>query len=439
MRKILIVAFREYRASVKTKSFIIMLIIMPIMMGGSMAVSFLTRDKVDTEDKKFVVIDRSELFSETLEQRVKQRNENEIFHPQTHEKIKPAYILEFVEFNASDSLKQKLELSDRVIEKELYGFIEIGRSVLHPLSDPANSYVRFYSESDFLDETRIWFIGPINEHLRQLRMTDLKLSSDSTQELFMMTDVEGLSLLKKDENTGEIKGAEKSNVIQSIIIPYVMVLLMFMIVMMGTTPLLNAVMEEKMEKIAEVLLATITPYQFMTGKILGSTLVSLTTALIYVIGGIFMAQQSGAGDMIPYKLLPWFFVYLIFFLIMAGSMMAALGSACNDNKDAQNVSFPANLPLIIPLFVIFPILQNPAGSLATWLSLFPPFTPLLMIVRQSTPVAIPAWQPWVGIAGMILFTAFSVWVGARIFRTGILMQGQKPTLANLFKYAFKRS
>ncbi len=208
MRKIIIVALREYRASVKTKSFIIMLIIMPIMMGGSMAVSFFTRDKVDTEDKKFVIIDRSGLFSETLQERVKQRNEKEIFHPQTHEKLRPSYVLEFVEFNALDSLNQKLELSNRVIDKELYGYIEIGRSVLHPLSDPVNSYVRFYSESDFLDETRNWFTGPINEHLKQLRMAELKLSSDSTQELFMMTEVEGLGLLKKDENNGKIKDAE---------------------------------------------------------------------------------------------------------------------------------------------------------------------------------------------------------------------------------------
>jgi len=410
---------------------------LPVLMGGSTAVSLLTQNKVDTSDKKFVVIDHSGLFSESLQQSAKQRNESEIYKAGTHDKIKPAYFLEFMDPDSTDPVKQKLELSKRITSKELSGFFEIGPSILHPDNDPGNAFVRFYSESAFLDETSSWFANPINNHLRQLRMAELNLSADSTKELFYWTNIEGLGLLKIDENTGNIKDAEKSNMLQSILVPYVLVMLMFMMAVMGTTPLLTAVMEEKMEKIAEVLLATVTPFQFMAGKILGSTIVSLTTAVIYIIGGVITAQQLGAGDMIPYDLIPWFFIYLVLFLIMAGSIMAALGSACNDNKDAQNVSFPAMLPMLLPLFVVMPVLRSPMGNMATWLSLFPPFTPMLMIVRQATPVTIPAWQPYAGLIGVIIFTAFSVWVGARIFRTGILLQGQKPTLANLIKFAFK--
>jgi ABC-2 type transport system permease protein len=439
MRKTLIIALREYKAAVKTKGFLITLIMMPVLMGGSMAVSLLTQNKVDTSDKTIAVLDHSGLFSETLQQSVKQHNESEIFKQDSHEKIRPAYILEFPETDQADPVMQKLELSERVEAKQLSGFIEIGSSILHPEKDPANAYVRFYSEGSFLDETGSgsWFTNPINNRLRQLRLAGMKLSADSTKELFYWTNIEAMGLLKVDKSTGKIKDAEKSNVFQSILVPYIMVMLMFMMVIMSSTPLLTAVMEEKMEKIAEVLLANITPFQFMTGKILGSTAVSLTIAVIYVIGSVVTAQQLGAGDMIPYHLLPWFFIYLIFFLIMAGSIMTALGSACNDNKDAQNVSFPAILPMIVPLFFIMPILKNPMGSFATWLSLFPPFTPMVMIVRQATPVTIPVWQPYAGLAGVIVFTALSIWLGARIFRTGILMQGQKPTIANLIKYAFR--
>lgn len=437
MREILIIALREYKAAVKTKSFLIVLILMPVLMGGSTAVSLIFRNKVDTSDKKMVVIDHSGLFSDVLQQSAIQRNKSEIYNAETHEKVKPAYLLEFVQPDATDPVKQKLELSKRVKSKELSGFIEIGPSVLHPDKDPGNAYVRFYSESNFLDDTSGWFSNPINNHLRELRMADLHLSADSTKELFYWTNIEGMGLLKINEDTGGIKDAEKSNAFQSILIPYILVMMMFMIVMMSSAPLLNAVMEEKMEKIAEVLLATVTPFQFMAGKILGSMCVSLTTAAIYVTGGVITAQRLGAGDMIPYHLIPWFFIYLIFFLIMAGSVYAALGSACNDIKDAQNVAFPANLPMLLPLFVIWPVLQSPMSAMATWLSFFPPFTPMLMIVRQATPVTIPAWQPYVGLLGVVIFTAISVWVGSRIFRTGILMQGQKPTLTNLLRYAFK--
>ena len=437
MRKIFIIALREYKAAVKTKSFIISLILLPVLMGGSAAVSILTQNKVDTTDKKLVILDHSGLFAEVLQQSVRQRDDSEIYKPGTREKIKPAYFVEFLTPDTADPFKQKLDLSERIKAKELSGFFEIGPSVLHPDKDPANAYVRYYSESAFLDETGNWFANPINNHLRRLRMEGMNLSADSTRELFYWTNIEDMGLLKIDETTGAIKDAEKSSPVQSILIPYVLVMLMFMMAIMGSTPLLTAVMEEKMEKIAEVLLATVTPSQFMAGKILGSTSVSLTTAAIYIIGGVITAQQLNAGDMIPYDLIPWFFTYLVLFLIMVGSIMAALGAACNDNKDAQNVTFPAMLPMILPLFVIMPVLRSPMGGMATWLSLFPPFTPMLMIVRQATPVTIPAWQPIAGLAGVVIFTALTVWIGSRIFRTGILLQGQKPTLKNLFRYAFK--
>jgi ABC-2 type transport system permease protein len=175
----------------------------------------------------------------------------------------------------------------------------------------------------------------------------------------------------------------------------------------------------------------------MMGKILGSLSVSLTIAAIYMAGAIITLNQIGMSDKLPYHVLPWFFVFLVLFVIMTGSVMAALGSACNDNKDAQNLQFPAMLPVLLPLFILVPVMQNPTSNLSTWLSLIPPFTPTLMLMRLASPVTIPAWQPLAGLALVIVFTIFSVWAGGRIFRTGILMQGQKPTLANLVRYALK--
>ena len=145
----------------------------------------------------------------------------------------------------------------------------------------------------------------------------------------------------------------------------------------------------------------------------------------------------GLESMIPYDVLPWFFIYAILFILMVGSGMAALGATCNDNKDVQSLTFPGILPAILPMFLIMPVLSDPTGSFATTLALIPPLTPSLMVIRLASTVTIPMWQPIAGLVGVSLFTWFSVWIGARIFRTAILVQGQKPTLANLFKYAFK--
>jgi ABC-type uncharacterized transport system ATPase subunit len=124
-------------------------------------------------------------------------------------------------------------------------------------------------------------------------------------------------------------------------------------------------------------------------------------------------------------------------IVIVGSYLAALGSSCNDPKDAQNMQFPAMIPVFLPMFLAMPILQEPTSAFATALSLFPLFTPMLMLLRKATPIGIPAWQPWVGLAGVILFTVFSVWMGGRIFRIGILIQGGPPKLSKIFRWAIR--
>ena len=89
------------------------------------------------------------------------------------------------------------------------------------------------------------------------------------------------------------------------------------------------------------------------------------------------------------------------------------------------------------MFVIMPVIQDPTGPLATTMSMIPPFTPTIMVIRMAGTVTIPAWQPVVGLMIVALFAWLSVWIGARIFRTAILITGQKPTLANLVRYAFR--
>jgi ABC-2 type transport system permease protein len=435
MNKVLTLFKREYRAAVRTKSFIISLLLVPIMMGGGFAAVIIMENKKDTEDKNFVVIDHSGIMEDALQAALDQRNQHEILDPETGEKVGSVYKVEFLE-PASDAMAQQRALSDRVSSGELHAFLEIGPDILHPSQD-SESYLRYYTEHAFGDDIRYWFRNIINDQLRMLRVAELNLEPEQTADLFHWLEVEGMGLVTVDKKTGEQQEAQKSDELQSFLVPYIITLLMFMLVMMSAIPLLTAVMEEKSEKIAEVLLGTITPFQFMMGKVLGGVGVSLTTAAIYVGAAIFTLNQMGHESLIPYEILPWFFVLTILFIIMVGSGMASLGATANDSKDAQSLTFPAMLPVILPLFIIVPVIQDPGGPLATTLSLIPPFTPTMMMIRLATPVTVPLWQPIAGLIGVILFTIFTVWIGARVFRTAILIQGQKPTIANLFKYAFK--
>jgi ABC-2 type transport system permease protein len=437
MSKIWTLFKREYRAAVRTKSFIISLVLVPIMMGGGFAAMIIMENNKDTDDKHFVVLDHSGLMTGPLKDALEIRNAEEIFHSRTGEQIDAVFVVEFLEPDLQDPLAQQLALSKRVESQELHAFIEIGPDILHPIGEEKEAYLKYYSQHSFADDMRYWFQNVVNSNVQEIRAAELNLDKAQAEDLMYWIRVEGMGLFSVDEKTGEQLDAEKTNEMQSFLVPYVLMLLMFMLVMMSAIPQLSSVMEEKSEKIAEVLLGTITPFQFMMGKVLGGIGVSLTTAAIYVGAGVFTLNYIGMESLIPVKVLPWFFIFTVLFILMVGSGMAALGATCNDNKDAQSLTFPGILPAIIPMFLIAPVIADPTGPLATTMALIPPFTPTIMVIRMASPVTIPMWQPLVGLLGVILYTIITVWIGARVFRTAILIQGQKPTLGTLYKYAFK--
>ena len=436
MNKSFIIAKREYSAAVRTKGFLLALLILPIFMGGGLLVFTLLKDKVDIKDKHIAVLDRSYLLEEYLDSTARFRNSIEVYN-QKGEKVLPSVYFEFIEPDSSGTNQQKLILSERIRKKEIHAFLEIGPDIIHPDYADDNSRIIYYAENAALDNLRNWFSNIINNKIREIRVLELGVDNDKVKDLFYWINVEGMGLLSVDTKTGTVVDARRSNEMQTILVPYILLLLMLMMIMMSAVPLLTAVMEEKTERIAEVLLGSVTPWQFMAGKILGSLGVSLTTSTIYIAAAVFTLDRMDMSGLIPFHVIPWFFIYMFLDIIMVGSIMAALGATCNDSKDAQAIQFPAMLPIILPLFLMMPIILNPLGKMATGFSLVPLWTPMLMLLRQSTSVTIPVWQPVLGLIGVILFTVLCVWAGARIFRATIIMQGKRPDFGTLLKYLTK--
>lgn len=437
MYKIVILALREYKASVKTKGFIIGLVVVPVLMMGGLFTYSIFGDKVDINSKTIAVIDNTGKILPAIEEAANFYNETQVFDTSSGKQLRPKYIIESVVKNSEDEKAQMITLSKRVKNKEIHAFVIIGENVIHP-SQEGNSIVNYYSENSFMDDIRTWLRGIINDKVRQLRVADLGLEQEQVATLFSWIDVKGLGLIEVNDSGEVLKNARESNMTESFFIPYILMMLMFMMIMMSATPLLYSVMEEKTDRIAEVLLGSLTPFQFMMGKVLGGVSVALTGAIVYIIGGVIAATQLGYADMIPMDIIPWFFAYLILSILMMGTVMASLGSASNDTKDAQNLQFPAIIPLIIPMMVMFPVIKEPLSSFATGMSLFPPFTPFLMLIRLASPASIPMWQPMVGLLGILLFTALSIWLGGKVFRTMILMQGKRPKFGSLFRMLMKK-
>ncbi len=437
MRKIFWLALREYKVSVRTKGFIIGLVVFPVLMGGSGLAITLLKDRVDTTDKRIAVIDRSGVVARALVVAAEERNASEVYDEDTGAKVKPAYIIEVVEPDEAAPRKQKLELSEEIRRKELHGFVEIAAEALRPAQGAEGPFVAYYAENAVMDDARHWMSRPINSALRGARVKEAGLDEPSVEGLFAWVGVDGLGLLSIDEETGGIKDARKSSEGEAILVPVVMGMLMFMMIMMGALPLIHSVMEEKTQRISEVLLGSVKPFELMAGKVLGGIAVSLTAAAIYVVVGVFTIMRLGAEDFIPYHLLPWFFAYMIMAIVMYGALLAAMGASCNEAKDAQNLTMPGMAPVMVPMFIMFPVIKEPLTGFATWLSLCPLFTPMLMLIRMSTPMSIPAWQPWAGLAGIFALTLLSVWAAGRIFRVAILMQGRPPRLGDLVRWTVR--
>jgi ABC-2 type transport system permease protein len=450
--KVLTIAKRDYIATVRTKAFVFGLVVAPVLFGGgSIAMSFFT-GKPELKDRHVAIIDHTGVVGELVVSAAREKNGRELFDKKTHQQIAPRYILEIgapavpAGTKASEEL---LALSDRVRRKELVAFLEIGKDVLHPpkpaedstqetskKTDP-NTSVSYYTNAGGIDEIRIWLNGPISDGIRMARLAELGIDVKRNKDLTASIPIEGLSLVERDVKTGEVHEARKRSELEGFLVPFGLAMILAMIVMVGSAPMLQNVTQDKSQRIVETLLGAATPFELMTGKVLGSVGVSLTSSLLYVLGGALAVNVMGVAGMLPLTIIPWFYIYLLADVVMLCSFAAALGACCSTPQDAQNLAVVLLLPCILPMFMLVTVLRQPNGVLATVMSLIPPFTPILMLLRQAMPNGVPAWQPWVGLVCVLAFAVGTVWAASRIFRVAILMQGKPPHLAEMVRWAMK--
>ena len=435
MDRVLKIARRDYLAAVKTKGFIIGLTLAPILMGGSFIAMALFSDQVDLRDQEIAVVDYTGRMSDALAAAVDKRNRDEAFDDSGKSQVKPFYRLEQIDPAGRQRDELRLGLSNRVRDRELRAFIEIPAGLLDGGMGDEGDRPRYFAATAALDETRSWFNQSINRMVRQERLVRAGVDPSNLDYLVAWYDLQPTELVSEGRD-GLIGPATETSEGREIGVPMGISLLMFMMVMMGAVPLLNAVMEEKTQGIAEVMLGSVGPFEFMMGKVLGGLGVSLTASTVYLAAGLLALTNLGYAGLIPFGVLPWFVVFMLFAIMMMGSILASLGAACSDARDAQNLTLPGLFPVMIPMFLVIPVLQAPNSAFSTWISFVPPFTPMVMVMRLSTAESIPGWQPWVGLLGVLLMTILAIWAGGRIFRIGILLQGQPPKLSILLKWAF---
>ena len=438
MRKMIVVAVREYLAAVKTKAFLVSLLLMPIMFGGSILVQVLMRNKVDTKDKRVAVLDYTARLFDAVAIAASQRNETEIYagEGETRKQVRPRYLIEKATAATDDAAQTALTLSDRVRKNDIMAFVILGPDVVEPGSDPGRATISYHSNSPTFDDLQQWIAGPLNERIQQLRLQAANLDADVVRKATQRVSVGNLGLVTVDQ-AGKIIPAAPTNRVANFFVPMGLMLLMFMVVMVAASPLMNSTLEEKMLRIAEVLLGSIPPFQLMTGKLLGIVGVSLTIATVYLVGAYAAIKHAGYAQFFPAHVVWWFVVFQSLAVLMYGSLFIAIGAAVTDMKEAQNLMTPVMLLVVAPMFVWFNVVREPTSTLSLAMSLFPPATPILMTLRQAVPPGVPLWQPLLGVALVLLTTLLCVFVSGRIFRVGILMQGKGAKVGEMLRWAIR--
>ena len=443
MRRILLVAKRDYLAAIRSKPFLFALVIAPIMVGGSFVGIAVMKAKPDIQERRVAIVDRTGLAAQSVIESAGEKNTEGLFDKITGRQLTPRYVFETAVPDDTNPNSQRLALSDRVRRRELFAFLEIGRDALHPPKSadpekvPESSRVDYYSNAGGIDETRGWISGPVSDGLRRVRLGQLGVDHGRFADVLRSATVQAMSLISKDEKSGSIQEAHKKSEIEGFVVPFVMVMLVVMTVLFTVGPMLGAVAEDKMQRVFEMLLASATPFELIMGKVVAAVGLSLTSSAVYLVGGLVVLQSLAMLGLAPLGLLPWFVVYVAAEVMVLCALAAALGAACASPSDAQHLAMPLFSPVLIPMFLLMPVMQQPNGGFAIALSLFPPFTPLVMMMRQAMPGGVSAWQPWVGLVGIVAWTVAVAWAAARIFRIGILMQGKTASFAELLRWAVR--
>jgi ABC-type Na+ efflux pump permease subunit len=445
MRKIFTIAAREYRAMVGTKAFLISIIMMPILMLGSVfAMSFFNKVG-EVKHRKIAVIDHSGKIFDTLKSITDQRNRRALSEPDSNNynakrslsgASREDYLLELIsEPNIDEQFL--LEMSDQIRDQQLYAFIEIPPTILDPIDaqmPSAPAAVKFYSQDSSLSEARAYLAGALNTIVKRTRLRDANIDVAAVELASQNVPVKGLGLLTRAAN-GTVENAKETHELVAIFLPMGVMMLMFMVIFMASQPMLESVIEEKSQRIAEVLLGSANPLQLMLGNLLGTVAGALTIFAIYLFGGYFIAENQGYTALVPFHLTPWFIAFQIVGVLFYAAIFMAVGASVSQLKEAQAMLLPVWMLLMSPMFIWIMLVREPLGMLATGFSLFPPATPTTMMLRMATGQAIPLWQPVLGLILTILATLLIVVIAARIFRVGILWQGKTPKLGELIKWA----
>jgi ABC-2 type transport system permease protein len=453
MNRVMTVAVSEFLRLARSKAFIIGILLMPVLFGIMALFMSYAERHVDLEDRRLGVVDGTGVLYEPIASAAVAFNRESGDGPG---RTGPHFFTERIDPSGRDLSELKLELSNRVRSKDLFAFVIIPPTALTSTSaardqrDKARRLrragkaapdekidktgdVHYYTENVAYEALPDWLTETLDDEISKRRFSAAGIAGDAAGRLTARTELATFGLVERAKD-GTISEAVEVDEILTIGPPMFLLVLMFMTVMTSAQHLLNAIIEEKMSRICEVLLGSVSPFQLLMGKLIGVTGVSVLLALVYFAGATFAVFQFGRLDVLNPALMAWFLLFLVCAALMYGALFLALGSACSSISDAQSLLQPAMMLLLLGYLGSFVAIRAPDSTLAVGMSLFPTMAPFTMLLRMAIPPGVPLWQILLSATLLIATTGAMVWAASRVFRIGILMQGKAPNLPELMRW-----
>ena len=424
MKKIFLIIQREFLTRVRKKTFIIGTILFPLLYLALIFGTGYIAEKTK-EDLKVALIDSSSLFTQNL----------------------------LTKTNTGDT-SNRLTLLTADAKNSIANFDSLGYDGYMVI--PQNFDWKKGVDSILINTKKSFGLGAFSSIEKKLNNAWKKIRNDSlgidtVKEKIIAKNIS----LKLNNEKNKTANADAASMIG-----YVCGFLMYLILLLYGSQVMMGVTEEKTNRIAEVVVSSVKPFQLMIGKIVGIGMVALTQFLIWI-ACIFLiynlTKSSGAssgtassivGDIqrifttvnIP-LVVGCFIFYLLGGFFFYSSLYAAIGSAINeDMREAQSLSFPITMLVIFSIALMTSAIANPSSKIAVWASIIPFSSPIVMMAR--IPFGVPNTVPWwqLGLSMVLLIVGFmlTTWFAARIYRTGILMYGKKPSWKEMIKWAFTK-
>ena len=446
MRRIWTIAFREFRHTVITKGFIFGALVMPVVMFAAIAaIGLLIGMQMTPVVGTLVVIDESGTVAgfaaEELTPEQVAKDMQEALKRNSALKGWPGSDVTQQATASLPSIDVKVEsVQDATRVDELRAKVQdgslLGLAIVPPELLNANP-----KDAEGKDLTYT-LIVPTRSAPRLTGMLEKSIAKGIVKARVQRvgTDYTSLKALLALPETSvrrmSTEGAEADeNAIAKMLLPMGFMMLLWVATFASGQYLLTTTIEEKASKVMEVLLSAVSPMELLCGKIIGYAMVSAVMLGMYGALGIAGLSAAAMGDLVSPGMLILMLVYFVMAYAFVSTMMASVGSAVNDLREAQSLVTPAMLILMLPIMLWLPISEQPNGWIATISSFIPPAIPFVMVLRvTASNEPIDTWQVVLSLVWGFAWVGAFIWGGAKIFRVGVLMQGKPPSPRELLKW-----